>query len=316
MTIFSLAYHAKYKARKRRSSQSVANPWERVLALSEFDDFLAESQKLARKLAIPATERGTTWFKFLQAGHAKQRHAWLFEFLVQVDSTQFAERIERDVTRTLGKRTDLSAEELIARQNSIRRVLIAYSNLDASLGYCQGMNFIASHILEHIPDEIDAFWMFVAVLRRTRNLFCNGLEGFFQATEIFDEIFQQILPDLFAHFTEECADSKMFLTSWFHTLFVFGERPVVDRIWDNFLLSGSEFAIRVSLANLIILKDELMSMSIIEIVTYLKHPPITNPQQLVDVAFSFEIPSSFKQNFCSLDEEYPLSNYFTNIPLS
>ena len=47
---------------------------------------------------------------------------------------------------------------------------------------------------------------------------------------------------------------------------------------------------RCALAFLILLKDELMQMSIIEMITYLKHPPISNPQKLLNAAFSFNVP--------------------------
>lgn len=308
MTIYPAAFRAKYKAKKRRLS--VVNPWDRVLAL---DNYKKEAQKLAQVRPIPTKQRGAAWFRFLNAGEVKRRHAWLFEFLVQVDSTVFADRIDRDVTRTLGRRADLSPLQREERQNSLRRILLAYSNLDASLGYCQGMNFIAAHILDHISDEADAFWMFVAVLRRTRNLFLDGLKGFFQATGVFDKLFEQILPDLHAHFIKEKVASEMFLTSWFHTLFVLNSDPsVAARIWDNFLLHGSEVAVRFAIAYLIILKDELMQMNIIEIVTYLKQP-VSKAQLLVNAAFSFQIPSSFDGDFEGLNEEYPLSNYFQNM---
>jgi len=308
MTIFPAAYRAKYQAKKRRAS--IINPWDRILAS---DIYKKEAQKLAQLRPIPTKQRGAAWFRFLNAGEVKRRHAWLFEFLVQVDSTVFAEKIDRDVTRTLGKR-DLSPFEREERQNSLRRILLAYSNLDASLGYCQGMNFIAAHILDHISDEADAFWMFVAVLRRTRNLFLDGLKGFFQATAVFDKLFKQILPDLHAHFIKEKVVSEMFLTSWFHTLFVLNSKPsIAARIWDNFLLHGSEVAVRFAMAYLIILKDELMQMNIIEIVTFLKQPPVSKAQLLVNAAFSFQISRSFAQDFECLNEEYPLSNYFQNM---
>lgn len=308
MTVFAHQYRAKYKAKQRR--RSIVNSWDRVLELKIKKK---DAQRLAKLLPIPHQQRGAAWFRFLNAGEAKRRHAWLFEFLVQVDCTKFAELIDRDVTRTLGKRSDLNQDEREARQKSLRRILLAYSNLDASLGYCQGMNFIAAHILDHVSDETDAFWMFVAILRRTRNLFCDGLKGFFQATELFDELFKQVLPDLFNHFQMERLSSKMFLTAWFHTLFVFGDPAVVARIWDNLLLGGSEVAIRCALAYIILLKDELMQMSIIEMITYLKHPPISNPQKLLNAAFSFNVPDSFQEHFEHLNEEYALSNYFKNI---
>lgn len=36
-------------------------------------------------------------------------------------------------------------------------MLKAYANADPSIGYTQGMNFLAGLILSYVPDEADAF---------------------------------------------------------------------------------------------------------------------------------------------------------------
>ena len=41
---------------------------------------------------------------------------------------------------------------------SLYNVLIAYANYDEEVGYVQGMNYVASVLLMHIPDEEECFW--------------------------------------------------------------------------------------------------------------------------------------------------------------
>jgi hypothetical protein len=49
-------------------------------------------------------------------------------------------------------------------QNRLYNLLKAYTTYDAEIGYCQGMNFIAALLLAHIPNEEDAFWVFVHIM--------------------------------------------------------------------------------------------------------------------------------------------------------
>jgi len=310
MKIFAHQYQAKRKAKRERLRRSKSNSWDRVLSFAESR---REAKRLAKLVPISSKQRGAAWSRFLGAGDAKQRHAWLFDFLSVVDTTAHAKVIDRDVNRTLGERPDLTCAEMANRRDSIRRILVAYSNLDSKLGYCQGMNFVVSHILDHVDDEADAFWLFVAILRRTRKIYVHGLAGFYEAANIFDEIFEQVMPEVFQHFSEQGLGSTMFLTTWFHTLFVFGDRSCAARIWDNFFLGGSKVAIRIALAYLMLLKDELMQMTICELVPFLRDPPISSSQNLLDAAFSIEIPDSLKDRFEGLDEEYALSNYFESL---
>ena len=55
-------------------------------------------------------------------------------------------------------------------------VLKAYSAYDSETSYCQGMNFIAAMLLNHIPDEEDAFWclVFVMFARDWRSIFVDN----------------------------------------------------------------------------------------------------------------------------------------------
>ena len=42
----------------------------------------------------------------------------------------------------------------------------AYACYDYTLGYVQGMNYLAALLLIHIKDEVKAFWCFVNLLFR------------------------------------------------------------------------------------------------------------------------------------------------------
>lgn len=49
-------------------------------------------------------------------------------------------------------------------KNRLFNVLKAFQSYDPQIGYCQGMNFLTAMLLQHIPDEEDAFWCLVYVM--------------------------------------------------------------------------------------------------------------------------------------------------------
>ena len=63
-----------------------------------------------------------------------------------LDEKQLDERIRRDFSQMLNM-----TESFV---NSLRNILIAYSIRNSSIGYCQGMNFIAGKLLLVLEDEV------------------------------------------------------------------------------------------------------------------------------------------------------------------
>jgi len=311
MTYQGHAVVAKLEARKKRKSKK-EQYWDKLLLVRDREKLLLKAKKIIRHHAIPSSKRKDAWFKLLGAEDAQQRHEWLFEFLVKVDSTVHAERIDRDINRTFGK-INLSDEKRQQLQVSLRRILLSYSNLDFELGYCQGMNFIAAYMMHYFKTEDEAFWMFVAVFRRIRCLFIHGLVGFYKCVNIFDDLLVLFLPDLKAHFDSEGVLSQMYLTGWFHTFFTQCAPSFTARVWDNFFIYGFEFIIRICLAIVTSVEPSLHGKNVIQTVCILKEPPVSNPQKLIDLAFTFDIPENIQSRFKELDEIYPLKNFFGNL---
>ena len=62
-------------------------------------------------------------------------------------------QIELDINRTATPYKD-----------KLKRILLAYSKRNSSIGYIQGFNFIVDKILRFVDDEEKAFWIFVVML--------------------------------------------------------------------------------------------------------------------------------------------------------
>ena len=74
--------------------------------------------------------------------------ASVFESIYQIDA---------DLSRT---HVEEENEEYNAK---LRRVLVAYSLHNPSIGYCQGMNYIAARLVSCMSEE-EAFWMLIHLL--------------------------------------------------------------------------------------------------------------------------------------------------------
>ncbi|PRP85692.1 RabGAP/TBC domain-containing protein [Planoprotostelium fungivorum] len=158
------------------------------------------------------------------------------------------------------------------RIRSLFNVLKAYSNLDPSFGYCQGMNFLVGFLLLYLNQE-DTFWMLCTIMYHFK------MVGLFQSGKMlpyfihyFDEEMKANLPDLKRHFVEEGISSAMFLTEWLTCMFVYNlSRGTVARLWDLFFFgNGQQELFRIGLAILQCLESDLMKGNLEEILSLTK----------------------------------------------
>jgi len=85
------------------------------------------------------------------------------------------------------------------------------------------------------------------------------------------------LPDLSKHFKTLDLTPDLFLIDWMLTLYSkLLNLELVSRIWDNFLLDGEIYAIKVALGLLMYLEKELMNQSYNRIIKLLRGPNIQN----------------------------------------
>lgn len=99
---------------------------------------------------------------------------------------------------------------------SLGNILSAYSLHDTELSYCQGMNFVASYLLQKLPEE-PAYWLFYKVMQDSswclRNFYLDDLKGLLLCKYQFQFLFQLYLPELHRHFTTQDIHSDIF-TEW------------------------------------------------------------------------------------------------------
>eukprot|EP00002_Diphylleia_rotans_P028555 TRINITY_DN5770_c0_g2_i4.p1 TRINITY_DN5770_c0_g2~~TRINITY_DN5770_c0_g2_i4.p1 ORF type:complete len:508 (-),score=88.58 TRINITY_DN5770_c0_g2_i4:278-1801(-) len=119
---------------------------------------------ILRKLIIhgfPAKCRADAWRTITNCVGLKQRNDGTFERLVNTPC-QVESRIQNDVSRTFPDHP-FYQDGYEGKQN-LAVILKAFANYDTTVGYCQGMNFIAGVLLTLMEPE-DAFWAFVQMMR-------------------------------------------------------------------------------------------------------------------------------------------------------
>jgi len=102
----------------------------------------------------------------------------------------------------------------------MRSVLVAYTKRNPTVGYSQGMNFVVSRLLQVLPSEEQAFWVFSMIVESMLPLdyYCN-LVGVLIDQKIFYEIFQKRIPDLCDYLIKMGLDPSLLAFQWFVCLF-------------------------------------------------------------------------------------------------
>ncbi len=162
-------------------------------------------------------------------------------------------------------------------QNSLRRVLRAYSMYDAEVGYCQGMNYITAMFLTFISEE-KSFWLLVTVMNdepyKLRDLFGEDMAGAHEVLFIAEKLLAQFLPKLSKHLEAESIHMSMFVTPWLLTAYT-STFPfdLVARVWDCFLIEGWKVLYRVMLSLLEFASKDILDLQFEQILNYFRDFP-------------------------------------------
>lgn len=162
-----------------------------------------------------------------------------------------------------------AAEEL-----SLLNVLLAFSYVKNSIGYCQGLNFLAAVMIKVSQNEETAFWLLLGLVDKwdMENMYVPGVPDLALREFQLNHYFQCILPDLYTHFRKQGVTNAFFISRWFMTLFsTYLPIDCILPVWDCFFLEGWKVIIKVSIFLLKQIKTTLIQWDLEQISKHLRN---------------------------------------------
>ena len=161
------------------------------------------------------------------------------------------------------------------KRNIIKNVLISLAYSYPEVSYCQGMNYIASFLLESTNDEEKSFDIFSSILNKTEysNLALNEFNLMKKYFYVFERLICIYLPELYTAFKRNNISTNYFISPWFITLYTHSyngnNTKILMRIFDLFILDGWLAIIRIGLILLKYYQNDLFSMEFEELLHFL-----------------------------------------------
>jgi len=226
---------------------------------------------------IPHRLRSQVWPLISGSHDLKYKNPGVYKYFVsRLDRIKCKEELDNDIKRTYPELV-LFNEENGPGQKALYNVLGSFSLFDSEIGYHQGMNFIVAILLMQM-DEENAFWLFIQLMKsyEINQLFKGDSDYLQKWMKEFDKWFQRTLPKLYHHFKAEMVVFEIYITQWFRTIFSYSfPLEMIFRIWDVFLVEGTDFLLWVALALFNQSEDQLLTMNTMEIMKYFTKLPET-----------------------------------------
>ncbi|KAK9518561.1 hypothetical protein VZT92_023865 [Zoarces viviparus] len=261
-------------------------------------DDLSPSPELKGLLrgGIPQEYRQRVWRWVVRARTRtiRERHPHRYQQLCEKSRTcphPASRQIQLDLHRTLTTNQHFSSPSNPALQQ-LRRILLAFSWQNPSIGYCQGLNRVAAIALLVLQSEEDAFWCLVAVVESLmpQDYYTKDLVASQADQRVLKDFLAEKLPRLSAHFEDHSIDVSLITFNWFLVVFVESlPSDILLPLWDAFLYEGTKVIFRYALALFKYKEDDMLKIHDgVEIYQYLRFftKTISDGRRLTSIAFS------------------------------
>eukprot|EP01125_Pyxidicula_operculata_P021423 TRINITY_DN8245_c0_g1_i1.p1 TRINITY_DN8245_c0_g1~~TRINITY_DN8245_c0_g1_i1.p1 ORF type:complete len:833 (-),score=150.50 TRINITY_DN8245_c0_g1_i1:72-2570(-) len=161
------------------------------------------------------------------------------DLLKQSPNQKALDLIKRDINRTFPEHPVFKSQE---GQKALYNVLYAFSIKYPTIGYTQGMNFVAGYLLLMMEEELAFKFTTVIAEFLIPGYYCNNFPDLRSDVQVIINLVQDLLPDLYQHLVDLGISYSLntLVTKWLIRLFInILPMPCVLAIWDNFFCRGS-----------------------------------------------------------------------------
>lgn len=211
------------------------------------------------RVGLPNRLRGEIWELTSGSIYLRLENPTLYEETLARHSGKESlaiDEIEKDLNRSLPEYPGFQSEDGIGR---LRRVLTAYSWVNADVGYCQAMNIVVAALLIYM-NEAQAFFLLSALCDRlVPGYYSTTMYGTLLDQKVFEGLVEKTMPVLWDHLAKNDVQLSVVSLPWFLSLYV-NSMPLVFafRVLDVFFVEGPKVLFQVGLAILRINGEELL----------------------------------------------------------
>ncbi|KAF8266595.1 TBC-domain-containing protein [Lactarius quietus] len=178
------------------------------------------------------------------------------------------EKIRNDTFRTLA--TDRGFKERV-REDMLVRLLDAFvwrnhdrqESQQLGFTYVQGMNVLAAPFLYTMPSELEAFFCFAKFIEESCPLYVQPtLEGVHRGLRLLDRCLKIVDPELFNYLRSKNLSAELYAFPSILTLCAC--TPPLDQVlllWDFLLAFGVHLNVLCVIAQLLLIRDDVMTSS-------------------------------------------------------
>ncbi|CAG9332368.1 unnamed protein product [Blepharisma stoltei] len=174
--------------------------------------------------------------------------------------TEFSQQIDRDLHRTFPAESYFVEEKHLT---SLRKILVAYSWRNPTVGYCQGLNFLVGRLLTVGFSEEECFWLLAQIIEAyLPNDYFSVMTGVIIDQQVFQVLLKNKLPKMAKHLSSIGIDASLYTVHWLVCMFAYTfPKNVVMRIWDIFFIEGSVFLFKIGLSLMWIFRKEITKIT-------------------------------------------------------